>query len=61
MSNSEGLSAILSSDVDEADILSMIKRYRDTNIYLLSSGAIPPNPAELLGSAQMRAPAGYCW
>lgn len=54
MSNSEGLSAILSSDVDEADILSMIERYQNSNVYLLSSGAIPPNPAELLGSAQMR-------
>jgi capsular exopolysaccharide synthesis family protein len=54
MSNSDGLSAILSSDVDEADILSMIERYQDSNVYLLSSGAIPPNPAELLGSAQMR-------
>ncbi|HKO96947.1 MAG TPA: polysaccharide biosynthesis tyrosine autokinase [Pyrinomonadaceae bacterium] len=54
MSNTEGLSAILSSDVDESDILSMIDRYQDSNVYLLSSGAIPPNPAELLGSAQMR-------
>lgn len=54
MRNTAGLSAILSSDVDEADILSMIERYQDSNVYLLSSGAIPPNPAELLGSAQMR-------
>lgn len=54
MSNTEGLSAILSSDVAEADILTMIEQYQDTNLYLLSSGAIPPNPAELLGSSQMR-------
>jgi polysaccharide biosynthesis transport protein len=54
MDNEEGLSAILSSDLTEADVLSKIKKYRDTNIYLLSSGAIPPNPAELLGSSQMR-------
>jgi succinoglycan biosynthesis transport protein ExoP len=54
MSNEEGLSAILSSDMTESDVLSKIKKYRDTNIYLLGSGAIPPNPAELLGSAQMR-------
>jgi capsular exopolysaccharide synthesis family protein len=54
MSNDDGLSAILSSDMTEADVLSKIKKYQDTNIYLLSSGAIPPNPAELLGSSQMK-------
>ncbi len=54
LSNNDGLSAILSSDMTEADVLSKINKFRDTNIYLLSSGAIPPNPAELLGSAQMR-------
>jgi len=48
------LSAILSSEIEEADILSRINQYKDSNIYLLSSGAIPPNPAELLGSSQMR-------
>ena len=51
--NTTGLSAILSSDVAEADILSMIKQHGDSNVYLLSSGVIPPNPAELLGSSQM--------
>jgi capsular exopolysaccharide synthesis family protein len=54
LSNNDGLSAILSSDMTEADVLSKINKFRDTNIYLLSSGAIPPNPAELLGSAQMK-------
>jgi succinoglycan biosynthesis transport protein ExoP len=54
LSNTAGLSAILSSDVAQADILSMIEQYQNSNIYLLSSGAIPPNPAELLGSEQMR-------
>jgi capsular exopolysaccharide synthesis family protein len=54
MSNDEGLSALLSSDMVEADVLLKIKKYQDTNIYLLSSGAIPPNPAELLGSSQMK-------
>ncbi len=54
LSNTEGLSAILSSDMTDADVLSKINKFRDTNIYLLSSGAIPPNPAELLGSAQMK-------
>ena len=54
LNNNDGLSAILSSDMTEADVLSKINKFRDSNIYLLSSGAIPPNPAELLGSAQMK-------
>ena len=54
LSNNEGLSAILSSETSEAEILAKINRYLETDIYLLSSGAIPPNPAELLGSAQMK-------
>ncbi|HBB89831.1 MAG TPA: hypothetical protein DC047_19670 [Blastocatellia bacterium] len=54
MSNDDGLSAILSSEVSEADVLSKIRKYQDSNVYLLSSGAIPPNPAELLGSTQMK-------
>lgn len=54
MSNDDGLSAVLSSEMTEAEVLSKIKKYRDTNIFLLCSGAIPPNPAELLGSSQMK-------
>lgn len=54
LGNDEGLSAILSSDVTAAEILAKINQYQESNIYLLSSGAIPPNPAELLGSSQMK-------
>ncbi len=54
LQNTDGLSAILSSDLMAADIIAKINRYQDTNIHLLSSGAIPPNPAELLGSYQMK-------
>ncbi|HEY6230678.1 MAG TPA: polysaccharide biosynthesis tyrosine autokinase, partial [Pyrinomonadaceae bacterium] len=54
LSNDGGLSAILSSDITEAEILAKINQYQESNIYLLSSGAIPPNPAELLGSSQMK-------
>lgn len=53
-SNQDGLSAILSSELGETDILAKINQYQETNIYLLSSGTIPPNPAELLGSSQMK-------
>jgi succinoglycan biosynthesis transport protein ExoP len=52
--NRQGLSTALSSDMTLNEILSMVNQYKDTNVYLLSSGAIPPNPAELLGSEQMR-------
>jgi len=54
LSNTAGLSAILSSEITEAETLAKINQYKDTNIYLLSSGAMPPNPAELLGSNQMK-------
>jgi len=54
LNNNDGLSAILSSDTTEAEVLSKITKFNGTNIYLLSSGAIPPNPAELLGSPQMK-------
>jgi succinoglycan biosynthesis transport protein ExoP len=54
MENNEGLSTALSSEMTHDEIFSMVKQYKDTNVYLLSSGAIPPNPAELLGSEQMR-------
>jgi capsular exopolysaccharide synthesis family protein len=54
LSNNEGLSGILSSEITESEILSKIEQFQKSNVYLLSSGAIPPNPAELLGSAQMK-------
>jgi len=52
--NKQGLSTILSSNLSEAEILSTIDQSAESNIYLLPSGPIPPNPAELLASEQMR-------
>jgi capsular exopolysaccharide synthesis family protein len=52
--NREGLSTILSSEMTEGEILSVIKRHENTSLHLLTSGPIPPNPAELVGSEQMR-------
>jgi polysaccharide biosynthesis transport protein len=49
-----GLSSILSSDFSEAEMLQMITKDESTGLHLLASGPIPPNPAELLGSEQMR-------
>ncbi|MEP6740893.1 MAG: polysaccharide biosynthesis tyrosine autokinase [bacterium] len=49
-----GLSSILSSDVSREDTLAMISKDEVTGLHVLTSGPIPPNPAELLGSEQMR-------
>jgi capsular exopolysaccharide synthesis family protein len=52
--NARGLSNILSDDLSEAEVLSMIVQHDPTGLNILTSGAIPPNPAELIGSEQMR-------
>ncbi len=52
--NMRGLSTILSNDMSEAEMLSMIYQHEGTGLNVLTSGAIPPNPAELIGSEQMR-------
>lgn len=49
-----GLSSILSSSVSESEILGMVARDETTGLSILTSGPIPPNPAELIGSEQMR-------
>ena len=49
-----GLSSILASDVSDGEVLAMVDRDDSTGLHLLTSGPIPPNPAELLGSDQMR-------
>lgn len=54
MHEPEGLSSILSSDVSEAEMLALIRSDQSSGLAVLPSGPIPPNPAELLGSDQMR-------
>jgi polysaccharide biosynthesis transport protein len=54
LGNQRGLSTILSSDLSEAEMLSMINEHEATGLHVLTSGAVPPNPAELIGSEQMR-------
>lgn len=51
--NGEGLSTLLSSESTDADITRVVKTDDGTKIHLLTSGPIPPNPAELIGSEQM--------
>lgn len=54
MANQRGLSTILSSDMSEAEVMGMVEVHEETGLHVLTSGAIPPNPSELLGSEQMR-------
>src|SRR5439155_16749367 len=54
VSNPAGLSTMLSRDVNEQDILALIELQAESGLHLLTSGPVPPNPAELLGSNQMR-------
>ncbi|HKP67649.1 MAG TPA: polysaccharide biosynthesis tyrosine autokinase [Pyrinomonadaceae bacterium] len=51
--NGDGLSTILSAELTEAEILNIVKQDDGTKLYMLTSGPIPPNPAELIGSEQM--------
>ncbi len=46
-----GLTTVL---LGQAGIDDVIQRWRDTSLHVLTSGAIPPNPSELLGSEPMR-------
>jgi capsular exopolysaccharide synthesis family protein len=54
LDNSDGLSTILASKMSEAEILNLVQQHESSGLYVLPSGRIPPNPAELLGSDQIR-------
>lgn len=54
MSNVVGLSTILSRNLNQEEILALIEENKEAGLYVLTSGSVPPNPAELLGSAQMK-------
>lgn len=40
--------------VGAADVNDLLQNWGDDNLYVLTSGQIPPNPSELLGSEEMR-------
>lgn len=52
--NERGLSSVLSRKMEENEILTLVQQHAGTGLYVLPSGPIPPNPAELIGSDQMR-------
>lgn len=54
ISNQNGLSRILSSSLNEDEILDLVQMDNDTGVHVITSGSIPPNPAELLGSDRMK-------
>jgi len=54
LSDRAGLSSILSSELSEAELLAMVSQAPVAGLHVLTAGPIPPNPAELLGSEQMR-------
>lgn len=51
--NRGGLSTLLASELRDAEIDDVIRQDEKSKLYLLTSGPIPPNPAELIGSEQM--------
>ena len=51
--NGLGLSTVLSSELNEKEILDVIHFDEQTKVHVMTSGPIPPNPAELIGSEQM--------
>ncbi|MGI8811062.1 MAG: GumC family protein [Pyrinomonadaceae bacterium] len=51
--NAEGLSTILSSELSDDEVLNVIKLDEASSLNIMTSGPIPPNPAELIGSEQM--------
>ena len=54
LTDGEGLSSILSSEMNEEKMIRLISRDEASGLHVLTAGPIPPNPAELLGSDQMR-------
>jgi succinoglycan biosynthesis transport protein ExoP len=52
--NDKGLSGILSSKMSESEMLNCVQQHEESSLYVLPSGRLPPNPAELLGSDQIR-------
>jgi polysaccharide biosynthesis transport protein len=53
-SNEKGLSTILSHNLSEAAAFSLIEQREGTNLFILPSGPVPDNPAELLSSKRMK-------
>lgn len=53
MENEAGLSSLLASEITDDEITNSIKYDERGKLFVMTSGPIPPNPAELIGSKQM--------
>src|SRR5690606_33540978 len=53
IANTIGLSNLLTNTVRKEDMAGLIRPSRYTNVFVLTSGTIPPNPADLLSSSRM--------
>lgn len=53
LSNSNGLSALLSREAVDSEISGAIQHDEESGLFVLTAGPLPPNPAELIGSDQM--------
>jgi len=53
LKNDRGLSTVLSSDLSSDEVMALIHFDERTKVHVMTSGPIPPNPAELIGSKQM--------
>lgn len=51
--NGHGLSTLLSSELTDKDLSQTVQQDEKTKLFVLTSGPIPPNPSELIGSEQM--------
>jgi capsular exopolysaccharide synthesis family protein len=54
LSERAGLSSILSNELSDDEVVALISPGPVPGLHVLTAGPIPPNPAELLGSEQMR-------
>jgi succinoglycan biosynthesis transport protein ExoP len=52
--NASGLSTLLSSGADGDELFALVRHDEASGLDVLTSGPVSPNPAELLGSEQMR-------
>ncbi|WP_361344494.1 CpsD/CapB family tyrosine-protein kinase, partial [Streptomyces sp. NPDC021562] len=51
LTNTLGLTSVLTN---QKDLMEAVNKTDENNLYVLSSGPIPPNPSELLGSKAMQ-------
>lgn len=55
LDNTVGLSSLLASELTDQNLADAIRQDEKTKLFMMTSGPIPPNPAELIGSEQMAA------